>query len=160
MTLLRCYDDHTALLALECIKSLAIPPFAHRTLNFNHHVTALHKTSSHCAPLFQVAEAANWSPSSSSPSLSASSSSSSSSSSAGSCPPLVARDFLLSDEQFREGGGRRGMRLEFDISQKPKVSNQVSRVAFKSTQRHTDTHICGHKTDRRRQIHAFKDTCI
>lgn len=93
MTLLRSYDDDVAILALEAIKALAILPFTHRTLNFNHHVTALHKTSSHCAPLFQIVEAANWS------------------------FPLVAKEFLSPDFQVTD----KHLLLEFDISQKPKV---------------------------------------
>ena len=94
MTLLRCYDDDIAILALEAIKALAILPYAHRTLNFNHHVTALHKTSTHCGPLFQIVEAANWS------------------------FPLVAKEFLAPDFEVTD----KHLLLEFDISQKPKVS--------------------------------------
>jgi hypothetical protein len=93
MTLLRSYEDDIAILALEAIKALAILPFTHRTLNFNHHVTVLHKTSSHCAPLFQIVEAANWS------------------------FPLVAKEFLAPDFEVTD----RHLLLEFDISQKPKV---------------------------------------
>lgn len=93
MTLLRSFDDDIAILALEAIKALAINPFSHRTLNFNHHVTSLHKTSSHCAPLFQIVEAANWS------------------------FPLVAKEFLAPDFAMTD----KHLLLEFDISQKPKV---------------------------------------
>lgn len=98
MTLLRCFDDDIAILALEAVKSLAILPFSHRSLNFNHHVTALHKTSSHCAPLFQIVEAANWS------------------------FPLVAKEFLSPDFKVTD----KHLLLEFDISQKPKVRISLS----------------------------------
>ena len=94
MTLLRSFDDDIAILALEAIKALAILPLTHRTLNFNHHVTALHKTSSYCAPLFQIVEAANWS------------------------FPLVAKEFLAPDFEVTD----KHVLLEFDISQKPKVN--------------------------------------
>ena len=93
MTLLRSYDDDIAVLALEAIKALAILPYSHRTLNYNHHVTVLHKTSSNCAPLFQIVEAANMS------------------------FPVVAKEFLMSDFEVTE----KHLLLEFDISQKPKV---------------------------------------
>jgi pyruvate-formate lyase len=93
MTLLRSYDDSIAILALETIKALAVIPLTHRGFNYNQHVTTLHKTSSHCAPLFQIVEATNWS------------------------FPVIAKEFLTQDFTVTD----KHLVLEFDISQKPKV---------------------------------------
>ena len=61
LKLLRCYDDEIAILALDVITALALPPQTHRSINFSAHTTAMHKSASNCAPMFQIVEAANWS---------------------------------------------------------------------------------------------------
>lgn len=81
------------MLALEAITSLASPPQSHRSLTFSRHVTAMHRVSSNCIPLFQIVEALNWS------------------------FPVIAENFLSSDYEITQ----KHIRLEFDMSQRPKV---------------------------------------
>ena len=54
--LLQSLDESLAILALECMTSLAMAPFIHRSLELNGHTTAIHKNPSMCVPLFQIVE--------------------------------------------------------------------------------------------------------
>jgi hypothetical protein len=93
LKLLRAYDDDVAMLALEAITSLAAPPHSHRSLTYSRHVTAMHRVSSNCIPLFQIVEAVNWS------------------------FPVIAENFLSPDYEITQ----KHIRLDFDMSQRPKV---------------------------------------
>jgi hypothetical protein len=93
LKLLRCYHDDVAILALEAITALSTPPLIHRCTSFTPHTTAMHKSSAHCIPLFQIVEAANWPFS------------------------VIAEEFLSENFSLHE----KHTTLEFDISQRPKV---------------------------------------
>ena len=58
--LLTSYVDDVALAALDCFYALAIPPFAHRSIEYSRHITALHKSSSLCHYIFEVIDASNF----------------------------------------------------------------------------------------------------
>ena len=81
------------MLALYTITSLAEAPPSHRSLVFSHHITAMHKVTSYCIPLFQMVEALNWS------------------------FPVIAEEFLSPSYEITD----KHTRLEFDMSQRPKV---------------------------------------
>jgi hypothetical protein len=93
LKLLRAYDDDIAILSLHAITALAAPPPNHRCLTYSQHTTTLHKVTSHCIPLFQIVEAANWN------------------------FPIIAEDFLSPSYTLDD----KHIRVEFDISQRPKV---------------------------------------
>lgn len=55
--LLRAYDDHLLLLALQVLDALAMQPLNHRSaLDVSRHSTTLHKNTVYFQPLFEIVE--------------------------------------------------------------------------------------------------------